>query len=229
MQHQSESRAGGDLTYAIWVWSTGAAKQVSANASVSGYAARAPKFTLCPSAHATICSIGSLPANQAFELLVRVHIGAKAKTGEQITLTVTVQAAALSPAEAAITALVSQASPTPAPTSPFPTLPPVTFPALPGTTVTPTNLSGLFPVVTPSPTPSPSHRRHNRSQTEVSPTASTLPFDPRLIGGQLAGLAVLAAAITMAVARLSLRTPQKPIGPGAAPSVDPAEEGQPTN
>jgi hypothetical protein len=35
-----------------------------------------------------------------------------------------------------------------------------------------------------------------------------VPLDPRLIGGQLAGLAVLAAAITMVVARLSLRTPQ---------------------
>jgi len=46
-----------------------------------------------------------------------------------------------------------------------------------------------------------------------------LPLDPRLIGGQLAGLAVLAAAITMVVARLSLRTPQLA---SAAPSGQPA-------
>jgi hypothetical protein len=33
-----------------------------------------------------------------------------------------------------------------------------------------------------------------------------VPVDARLIGGQLAGLAVLAAAVTIAIARLSLRT-----------------------
>ena len=32
-----------------------------------------------------------------------------------------------------------------------------------------------------------------------------LPLDVRLIGGQIIGLAVLAAAVTIAVARLSLR------------------------
>jgi len=35
-----------------------------------------------------------------------------------------------------------------------------------------------------------------------------VPLDARLIGGQLAGLAVLAAAVTIAIARLSLRTPK---------------------
>jgi hypothetical protein len=49
-----------------------------------------------------------------------------------------------------------------------------------------------------------------------------VPLDPRLIGGQLAGLAVLAAAITMVVARLSLRTPQsadagQPVKDGGVP------------
>jgi hypothetical protein len=40
--------------------------------------------------------------------------------------------------------------------------------------------------------------------TDVS---ASFPLDDRLIGGQLAGLAVLAAAVTIAVARLSLRRP----------------------
>jgi hypothetical protein len=35
--------------------------------------------------------------------------------------------------------------------------------------------------------------------------SATLPLDSRLIGGQIAGLAVLAAAIAVAIARLSLR------------------------
>jgi hypothetical protein len=38
--------------------------------------------------------------------------------------------------------------------------------------------------------------------------ADTVPLDPRLLGGQLAGLAVLAGAVTIAIARLSLRKPK---------------------
>jgi hypothetical protein len=55
-----------------------------------------------------------------------------------------------------------------------------------------------------------------------------LPLDPRLIGGQLAGLAVLAAAITMAVARLSLRTPQAAnAGKGSDAAADGGTEPEP--
>ena len=38
--------------------------------------------------------------------------------------------------------------------------------------------------------------------------SASFPLDKRLIGGQLIGLAVLAAAVTIAVARLSLRRPR---------------------
>lgn len=182
---------------------------------------RAPRFSLCPAPHQTrhkaVCAIGTLPANQAYELIAKTRVGRLVTPGEQVTLTVTVQAKAVSPAEASVTALVGQASPTPVGTGPLPTLPPVTvppvtLPPLPGPGVSPTNLSGLFPVVTPSSTPStaggvPGQRTH-RTATVIRPTSSTLPLDPRMAGGQLAGLAVLAAAITMVVARLSLRTPQ---------------------
>jgi len=40
---------------------------------------------------------------------------------------------------------------------------------------------------------------------EVTDLSAGLPLDVRLIGGQVVGLAILAAAITIAVARLSLR------------------------
>jgi len=179
---------------------------------------RPPRFSLCPSAHKKVCSIGALPPSQAFELIVKSRVGQAVAAGEQVTLTVTVQATALSPAEASVTAQVGQtSSPTPVATAPLPTLPPpAMFPPLPGTVVTPTSLSSLFPVVTPSSTPSPTARQRSRHDAaSIRPTASTLPLDPRLIGGQLAGLAVLAAAITMVVARLSLRTPQSPAGPAA--------------
>jgi hypothetical protein len=48
--------------------------------------------------------------------------------------------------------------------------------------------------------------------------AATVPLDARLIGGQLAGLAVLFGAVTIAIARLSLRAPEPPENTNATPS-----------
>jgi hypothetical protein len=42
-----------------------------------------------------------------------------------------------------------------------------------------------------------------------------VPVDARLIGGQLAGLAVLAGAVTIAIARLSLRSTKSQDTPNA--------------
>jgi len=38
--------------------------------------------------------------------------------------------------------------------------------------------------------------------------SATLPLNTTLLGGQLAGLAVLATAVAIAIARLSLRAPR---------------------
>jgi hypothetical protein len=167
---------------------------------------RSPHFTLCPAAHGTTCSIGALPANQAFELIVTDRVRANVSSGDPITLAVSVSGASLSPAEAAVTTVVGQGSQTPTP-NPLPTLPPTFLAPIPGATITPAGLSGLFPTVTPQASP-PRKESRTRKLAGITQTSSALPLDPRLIGGQLAGLAVLAAAITMVVARLSLRTPQ---------------------
>jgi hypothetical protein len=45
----------------------------------------------------------------------------------------------------------------------------------------------------------------SRHPVHASDVSSTVPIDARLIGAQLVGLAVLAGAVTIAVARLSLR------------------------
>jgi hypothetical protein len=136
--------------------------------------------------------------------MVTDQVRATANAGAPITLAVTVSGATLSPAEAAVTTVVGQASQTPT-SSPPPPLPPGTLAPIPGATITPAGLSGLFPTVTPQATPSSKASRARRL-AGITQTSSALPLDPRLIGGQLAGLAVLAAAITMVVARLSLRT-----------------------
>jgi hypothetical protein len=96
-------------------------------------------------------------------------------------------------------------------------LPPTTLIPIPGATITPDGLNGLFPTVTPQPSPSGKSTHQARRLAGITQTSSALPLDPRLIGGQLAGLAVLAAAITMVVARLSLRTPQASGATGSSP------------
>ena len=101
-------------------------------------------------------------------------------------------------------------SPQPSTSSPAPTsapTPPVGNPSLPapGSTVTPGSLPGLFPTVTPTPSAGSGKRVVGHHRVHITLTSATLPLNLRLIGGQLAGLAVLAAAITMVVARLSLR------------------------
>jgi hypothetical protein len=68
------------------------------------------------------------------------------------------------------------------------------------------NLGSDFPQVSPSPNAAPSaSESQHQHPVEVTDLSAGLPLDVRLIGGQVVGLAILAAAITIAVARLSLR------------------------
>jgi len=66
-----------------------------------------------------------------------------------------------------------------------------------------TDPSLAFPQVTPSPDPTPAS-----TPVKVNEVSASFPLSTRLVGGQIIGLAVLAAAITIAVARLSLRKPR---------------------
>jgi hypothetical protein len=149
-----------------------------------------------------------------------------ATPGSPMTLTASVQAGTLSPAEATVTTVVTRHHHSPTGGS-LPPLPPTTLQPFPSATITPPSLGGLFPTVTPSPSARAGQKGQGRTATRIQQTSSALPLDPRLIGGQLAGLAVLAAAITMVVARLSLRTPQpaspQPTGPAPKPEA-PADE-----
>jgi hypothetical protein len=220
------------MTYSLWVWSTVRARRVTVTAVSSTRSMRAPAFTLCPTPRMNRCRIRTLPANQAFELRLTDRVRKTATPGAPMTLTVSVQAASLSPAEAALTTFVSRNGQSPrsgGSIPPLPPLPPTTLQPFPSATITPSSLGGLFPTVTPKASPSATqNQRASGKATRVEQTSSALPLDPRLIGGQLAGLAVLAAAITMVVARLSLRTPQpgnpQPAGPAPKPEAAAADD-----
>jgi hypothetical protein len=80
------------------------------------------------------------------------------------------------------------------------------LPPIPGTGVSAINPSDLFPVVSPTPGSGvnlPGAR--SRAGVHAAFVSSTVPIDARLIGAQIVGLAVLAAAVTIAIMRLSLR------------------------
>jgi hypothetical protein len=97
---------------------------------------------------------------------------------------------------------------------------------VPQSTIKPASLPPLFPTVTPSATPPAQQRQRTpgRHRDHATLTSATLPINLRLVGGQLAGLAVLAAAIIMVIARLSLRSP-RPAAGGAADQASGTADG----
>ena len=175
-----------------------------------------PKFTVCPVADGKTCKLGTMPVGQADELEAGVPVKAKAALGEQVQLTAKATGKGAKSFNGSATDVVV-VSPPPTTTTPQPgatePLPATTLPPISGTGSSQGNASSLFPTVSPSPSSSsPSAGlptvKPKRSDVRVTDAAETVPLDPKLIGGQLAGLAVLAGGIAIAIARLSLRTPK---------------------
>lgn len=209
----------------VWVWSTHAStKQVTVSAAIGQVkGADAPRFSVCPDAAGATCTLGNLPQGQADELQARVAVRKDAKLGDHVTLTAkaTAKDAASFGASGSVEVIarkpaVPATTPT-SPTSPPPSissLPPLpTLPAIPDPGTTKTDPSGLFPTVSPQPTVSAAAGtaagRKSSREIRATSVSNTLPLNMRLVGGQLIGLVVLAAAIAIAITRLSLR-PQRP-------------------
>jgi hypothetical protein len=93
------------------------------------------------------------------------------------------------------------------------------LPQLPAPTTSAGSPGGLFPTVSPQPSASPSPYSAvlpNARGVRVTDAAATFPFSTRLVGGELVGLAVLAAALAIAIVRFSLRRPRAQHGKDAA-------------
>ncbi len=197
------------LRYVVSIRGTLPARHVQATASVRTQTMTAPRFALCPGRRTTTskvgtCTISTLRANKTLKLTIAARIRKKVTAGTQATLTIAVAAPGVSQAKTSITAVVGHSAPSPTPVTPSTST--ATLSPLPGTTVTPNNLSGLFPVVTPAPSPSqPGVRRRPGRSAGLTTTAAGQPIGSRLIGAQLVGLVVLAVAVILAIARLSLR------------------------
>jgi len=90
------------------------------------------------------------------------------------------------------------------------------LPALPGTSNTPlpgAGAGGLFPTVGPSATPglSPGAQARPGGTAPVT-VSSVLPLNSRLVGSQIAGVAVLVLGVAIAITRLSVRKPRPSAG-----------------
>jgi hypothetical protein len=198
------------VRYAIWVWltsGTGGSAKITLSASPRSVS---PTFSVCVPSGKPTCSVGGLNAGQHVE--VQAKLRAPGSSHKHVTLTATATSAQASNSATASATVSIRARRAPSPTSsPTPnlgsggTLPPPVG-TIPGLGIQPTgDLGSAFPQVSPSPGAAGTGTAHHGHPTKTIDLSAGLPLNVRLIGGQVIGLALLAAAVTIAVARLSLR------------------------
>jgi hypothetical protein len=203
-------KAGHVASFAVWVWT---AKATSDGTSVLASIASAknldqPRFQVCPVSAGKVCKLGDLAVGRIDELEVGVHVLPKAALGEKIRLTAKASAKRSGSDSATATYTVVK-TPKVSPTATVP--PAASLPPIPSTSTSSSNPAGLFPTVpttTSPPTSSGQGFPHAKRSVHLATASATVPLDARLIGGQLAGLAVLAGGIAIALVRMSLRRPR---------------------
>ena len=215
------------VRFAIWVWlssGTNGTAKIRLSASPSSVS---PTFSVCVPSGRTDCKVGGLNAGQHVE--VQAKLKAPGRSQHHVTLTASATSAEASNSASASATVNIKRKPSSGGSSTSPTqnagdgttigtIPPTDLPTgtVPGLGIQPTgNLGSAFPQVSPSPSAAPgagAGAASHRPSTKAIDLSAGLPLDVRLIGGQVIGLAVLAAAVTIAVARLSLRRQPQPPG-----------------
>jgi len=211
-------KEGGQARYAIWVTLVGKVNGTAKIKIAAKPGKLSPSFTVCSTPGGATCSTG-LTAGTAVQLRAAIAVPGNA-AGTHITLTATGTSAQAAASASAAGSVTITAASTPATTPSDPATDPVGvgaalpgglppgelssagLPQLPGAVTDP---SVAFPQVSPTPDPTPSP-----APVHVSEVSASFPLSTRLVGGQIIGLAVLATAVTIAVARLSLRRQRPP-------------------
>jgi hypothetical protein len=220
-------QVGQSIRYAIWVWFAGGVTGDATVGVAAGPGSLSPVFAVCPLPGTATCS--TVASGSPAELVATLAFPPQ-DAGTLLTLTATATSpqAAL-PATAWASVRVSKPpTPTPATSTPAPgvgvTVPPSTLPpgTLPPGALAPATLPlgeptaaplptlpapvtspGVVPAFTPPPTTAQSI-----VPLQVANVSAQFPLSAHAIGGQIIGLAALAAATTIAIARLTLRKRQ---------------------
>ena len=203
----------GKVRYAIWVWLTsgkGGTAKITLQASPSSVQ---PTFSVCAVTGQSSCTVGGLSAGVHVEVQAKLKAPGSGHSRVRLTASASSAEAANSASASDTVSIRAKSSPSPTPTDPGTAgdggaLPPAGLSGdttVPGLGTQPTgDLGSAFPQVSPSAQPGATASQQAHAPKVVDLSAG-LPLDVRLIGGQVIGLAVLAAAVTIAVARLSLR------------------------
>ncbi|HEX6520070.1 MAG TPA: hypothetical protein VF070_08675 [Streptosporangiaceae bacterium] len=198
-----------------------------------------PAFSFGCGSHdgSTSCALGTLAANSAQrQLQAKIAVAASATTVTSVRLAAVASATNLTkgPQASATTSVTAASTATSSadPSALGPTdVSPLTvdnLPFLPGASqaLSPGgNASGLFPTLQPS--ADPPAAKQDRQNTQSMANTSALPLGTSVIGAQLAGLAALALAFVLAVARLSFRRRSAPAQSGPASPAPPREPSDP--
>ena len=181
-----------------------------------------------------LCDLGALDANSAQrQLQAKIAVAASATTVTSVRLTAIASVARLAkdPQASATTSVSAAATSSAGPSAGAANIAPLTvgnLPYLPSASpvLSPGgNAAGLFPALTPS--ANPPAVTHDPQKTRTVANTSALPLGAHVIGAQLAGLAVLALAFVLAVARLSLRRRSAPAKAGSAALPQPRNPSDP--
>jgi len=239
---KSSIQRGQTAVWTVTAWAQGGDVPDATIRLMAAPASLKPTFSFGCGSHdgSTSCDLGALDAKSARrQLQAKIAVAASATTVTSVRLTAAARAAGLTTdPQASATISVTAASPAAtnsadpsAPSAPAapggPDVAPLTagnLPYLPSASpvLSPGgNAAGLFPALTPSADP-PAAKQDPQNTQPVANT-SALPQDAPVIGAQLAGLAVLALAFLLAVARLSFRRRPTPAQSGPASAGKPAE------
>ena len=237
---KSSIQRGQTAVWTVTAWAQGGDVPDATIRLMAAPASLKPTFSFGCGSHdgSTSCDLGALDAKSARrQLQAKIAVAASATTVTSVRLTATASAAGLTTdPQASATTSVTAASPAPTnsadPSAPGSTdVAPLTagnLPYLPSASsvLSPGgNAAGLFPALTPS--ADPPAAKQDPQNTQAVANTSALPQGAPVIGAQLAGLAVLALAFLLAVARLSFRRRPTPAQSGPASAGKPAEPSDP--
>ena len=234
--HASIER-GHAAQWTVKAWTQGGNVPSATISLAAAPASLKPKYSVGCGSHdgTALCDLGAVDVKSAKrELQAQVAIPVTATTVTSVRLTATVSAAHL-PKKPKVSATVKVTAPPPPAVVPATIVgPPLLgttplsvgilpfLPFVPGSTLRPGgNAASLFPTLTPSANPPASKPSSQKGSTTPVANTFALSQGASVVGGQVAGLGVLALGLVLAVTRLSVRR-KRPARASAAESGKPA-------